>query len=103
MGRRARSGYSSPMDAATPAPALHAPDTRLAGPWRAASAAAGLLRDGEPTPTVFEETTARALRHDAVNLGQGFPDQDGPDELLALAADAVRTVSNQYEIGRAHV
>lgn len=99
MGRRARSGYSSPMDAATLAPALHAPDTRLAGPWRAASAAAGLLRDGEPTPTVFEETTARALRHDAVNLGQGFPDADGPAALLSLAADAVLAGPNQYAPG----
>lgn len=29
--------------------------------------------------TIFAEMTALAVTHDAVNLGQGFPDTDGPD------------------------
>ena len=67
--------------------------------WRATAEAAGLLREGVPVPTVFETMTSLALEHDAVNLGQGFPDADGPQELLDLAADAVRNGSNQYAPG----
>lgn len=79
---------------------VHTPSADAPAPrWRAAAEAAGLLRHGVPAPTVFETMTSLALEHDAVNLGQGFPDQDGPDELLALAADAVRTGSNQYAPG----
>ena len=29
--------------------------------------------------TIFQHMTALALKHEAINLGQGFPDQDGPD------------------------
>ncbi|MCG7421602.1 aminotransferase class I/II-fold pyridoxal phosphate-dependent enzyme [Micrococcus sp. ACRRV] len=87
-------------DSPSPADAAAAPsDVRLAGPWRAASAAAGVLRDGAPVPTVFETMTALAVEHGAVNLGQGFPDADGPPELLALAAEAVTTGPNQYAPG----
>lgn len=46
--------------------------------------------------TVFAEMTALAERTGAVNLGQGFPDTDGPPELLAAAVEAVRTGHNQY-------
>lgn len=67
--------------------------------WQATAAAAGLLRDGVPAPTVFESMTLLAGEHGAVNLGQGYPDADGPAELLDLAAEAVRTRSNQYAPG----
>ncbi|WP_432494360.1 pyridoxal phosphate-dependent aminotransferase [Kineococcus gypseus] len=50
-------------------------------------------------PTVFAEMTALAQRTGAVNLGQGFPDTDGPASLLADAAEAIRTGHNQYPPG----
>ena len=50
---------------------------------------------GLPT-TVFEEISALARRHDAVNLGQGFPDGNGPEDVRARAAEALMHGSNQY-------
>ena len=47
-------------------------------------------------PTIFTEISALAQRHDAVNLGQGFPDTDGPPEMLAAAARAIASGQNQY-------
>jgi len=49
--------------------------------------------------TIFSTITALALDHDAVNLGQGFPDEDGPDEVLQAAVDAIRSGKNQYAPG----
>jgi N-succinyldiaminopimelate aminotransferase len=52
--------------------------------------------------TVFAEMSALATRLGAVNLGQGFPDTDGPAEVLAAAARAVLTGAdgaNQYPPG----
>jgi N-succinyldiaminopimelate aminotransferase len=49
--------------------------------------------------TVFAEMSALAARTGAVNLGQGFPDTDGPDEIIAAAVDALRTGHNQYAPG----
>ncbi|MFF4936009.1 pyridoxal phosphate-dependent aminotransferase [Micromonospora sp. NPDC000729] len=46
--------------------------------------------------TIFAEMTALANRTGAINLGQGFPDSDGPPELLKAAADAVLAGRNQY-------
>ncbi|MBC8068401.1 MAG: aminotransferase [Deltaproteobacteria bacterium] len=46
--------------------------------------------------TIFAEMTALALRHDAVNLGQGFPDFDGPDFLKRAAIAAIEQGKNQY-------
>lgn len=46
--------------------------------------------------TVFTEMTALAVRTGAINLGQGFPDREGPPELLEAAAAAVLTGNNQY-------
>jgi len=46
--------------------------------------------------TIFTEMSALALRTGSVNLGQGFPDTDGPAEMLAAAAEALRTGANQY-------
>ncbi|MBC3763997.1 pyridoxal phosphate-dependent aminotransferase [Quadrisphaera oryzae] len=51
------------------------------------------------TTTVFAEMSALALRTGAVNLGQGFPDTDGPVSLLADAAAALRGGRNQYPPG----
>jgi N-succinyldiaminopimelate aminotransferase len=49
--------------------------------------------------TVFAEMTALAIRTGAVNLGQGFPDTDGPAKLLEAAAEAIRGGANQYPPG----
>jgi N-succinyldiaminopimelate aminotransferase len=49
--------------------------------------------------TIFAEMSALALRTNSVNLGQGFPDTDGPRSLLDAAADAIRTGHNQYPPG----
>ena len=49
--------------------------------------------------TVFTEMSALAVRTGAVNLGQGFPDTDGPPEMLAAAAQALRDGANQYPPG----
>ena len=49
--------------------------------------------------TVFAEMSARAARIGAVNLGQGFPDEDGPPEMLKAAQDAIANGVNQYPPG----
>lgn len=46
--------------------------------------------------TVFTEMTALAVRYQAINLGQGFPDFDGPDFVKEAALEAIRTGHNQY-------
>ena len=46
--------------------------------------------------TVFTVMSALATRHGAINLGQGFPDTDGPDDVVQAAADALRDGRNQY-------
>lgn len=49
--------------------------------------------------TVFAEVSALAARVGAVNLGQGFPDEDGPPAMLAAARDAITAGQNQYPPG----
>lgn len=59
--------------------------------------AAGLMgADGHWRSTIFEEMSALAHRYGALNLGQGFPDTDGPAEMLRAAADALASGVNQY-------
>ncbi|THE06963.1 aminotransferase class I/II-fold pyridoxal phosphate-dependent enzyme [Microbacterium oleivorans] len=73
----------------------------ISGAWQRAARGAGLLSpDGALAPTIFAEITAAAVRHDAVNLGQGFPDEDGPIEVLDAATEAIRSGVNQYPPGR---
>ncbi|MGH9304678.1 MAG: pyridoxal phosphate-dependent aminotransferase [Acidimicrobiales bacterium] len=50
--------------------------------------------------TVFAEMSAEAARLGAVNLGQGFPDTDGPPEMLEAAQEAIAAGHNQYPPGR---
>ncbi len=50
--------------------------------------------------TVFAEMSARAAQLGAVNLGQGFPDEPGPHEVLDAAVAAMRAGQNQYAPGR---
>jgi N-succinyldiaminopimelate aminotransferase len=51
------------------------------------------------TSTIFAEMSALALRTGAINLGQGFPDTDGPASLLADAAANITGGVNQYPPG----
>ncbi|HCB06082.1 MAG TPA: pyridoxal phosphate-dependent aminotransferase [Nocardioides sp.] len=50
-------------------------------------------------PTIFTEMSALAVRTGSVNLGQGFPDQDGPPEVIAEAVRALEHGANQYAPG----
>jgi N-succinyldiaminopimelate aminotransferase len=49
--------------------------------------------------TIFAEMSALAVETGAINLGQGFPDTDGPTEVLDAAVDAIRSGVNQYPPG----
>ncbi|OSC22853.1 aminotransferase [Mycobacterium vulneris] len=49
--------------------------------------------------TVFAEMSALAARIGAVNLGQGFPDEDGPPAMLKAAQEAIADGVNQYPPG----
>jgi N-succinyldiaminopimelate aminotransferase len=50
-------------------------------------------------PTIFTEMSALAARTGAVNLGQGFPDVDGPAAVIKRAAQALASGANQYAPG----
>ena len=50
--------------------------------------------------TIFETMSGLAREHGALNLGQGFPDDQGPEDLRRLAADTLMTGSNQYAPSR---
>lgn len=49
--------------------------------------------------TIFAEMSALAARIGAVNLGQGFPDEDGPAAMLKTAEQAIADGVNQYPPG----
>ena len=49
--------------------------------------------------TIFAEMSALAARIGAVNLGQGFPDEDGPPAMLKVAENAIAEGVNQYPPG----
>ncbi|MGJ0387685.1 aminotransferase class I/II-fold pyridoxal phosphate-dependent enzyme [Microbacterium sp. CGR1] len=73
----------------------------IPGAWRRTAAGAGLLApDGSVAPTIFAEMSAAAARTGAINLGQGFPDEDGPSEVLDAAREAIARGANQYPPGR---
>ncbi|KJL45750.1 putative N-succinyldiaminopimelate aminotransferase DapC [Microbacterium ginsengisoli] len=73
----------------------------IPGAWRRAARGAGLLTDdGVPIPTIFAEMSALAQQTGAINLGQGFPDEDGPAEILEAARAAIANGVNQYPPGR---
>jgi N-succinyldiaminopimelate aminotransferase len=46
--------------------------------------------------SIFQHMTVLALKHEALNLGQGFPDQDGPISLREVAAKQLIDGPNQY-------
>jgi N-succinyldiaminopimelate aminotransferase len=51
------------------------------------------------TTTIFAEMSELAAETGAINLGQGFPDTDGPDEVRDAAIAAIRAGHNQYPPG----
>jgi len=55
---------------------------------------------GRLAPTIFAEMSALATATDSINLGQGYPDEDGPVEVLEAAHEALRSGLNQYPPGR---
>lgn len=65
----------------------------MASPWKAA-------RVRSATATIFAEMSALAVATGSVNLGQGFPDTDGPQFLLDEARMAIASGINQYPPGR---
>ncbi|GAA5229332.1 aminotransferase class I/II-fold pyridoxal phosphate-dependent enzyme [Arthrobacter cryoconiti] len=70
-------------------------------PWQRTAEGANLLgTNGSLGVTIFEEITTLANRHKAINLGQGFPDEDGPAELSRIAQNAIATGHNQYAPGK---
>nr|MBA2463607.1 aminotransferase class I/II-fold pyridoxal phosphate-dependent enzyme [Nocardioidaceae bacterium] len=49
--------------------------------------------------SIFTDMSALAVRTGALNLGQGFPDVDGPSSVVEAAVDAMRSGHNQYAPG----
>jgi N-succinyldiaminopimelate aminotransferase len=56
--------------------------------------------NGQLRPSIFAEMSALAVATGAINLGQGFPEEDGPPEVLEAAQKAIRDGINQYPPGR---
>jgi N-succinyldiaminopimelate aminotransferase len=72
----------------------------VSGAWERTARGAGLLGpNGELAPTIFAEMSALAASTGAINLGQGFPDEDGPAEVLEAARQAISDGINQYPPG----
>ena len=65
----------------------------MPSPWQAA-------RVRSATTTIFAEMSALAIQTQSINLGQGFPDTDGPDFMLEEAQAAIAAGVNQYPPGR---
>ena len=97
----------SPQDHVTPASSAQPTADPLSppSPWARSAAGANTFDHGAGTvlPTIYERTTAAAIAHEAVNLGQGFPDREGPEWLRQAAAQALTDPavgpSNQYAPG----
>jgi len=73
----------------------------IGGAWLRTAKGAGLVApDGRIGATIFAEMSALATSTGAINLGQGFPDTDGPAEVLEAARQAIADGLNQYPPGR---
>jgi N-succinyldiaminopimelate aminotransferase len=73
----------------------------IPGAWQRAARGAMLLgADGTVQASIFAEMSALAVATGAINLGQGFPDEDGPPEVLEAARRAIADGMNQYPPGR---
>lgn len=80
---------------------LHDRESRLTEPATARSQETrrGVTRMRGFGTTIFTEMTALATRTGSINLGQGFPDSDGPAGMLAAAVNAIESGQNQYAPG----
>ncbi len=77
------------------------PALTISGAWQRTARGAGLLAaDGSVAASIFAEMSALAARTGAINLGQGFPDEDGPAVVLEAARQAISDGVNQYPPGR---
>lgn len=75
----------------------------IPGAWRRTADGAGLRApDGTTVSTIFAEMSGLAARTGAINLGQGFPDEDGPAVVLDAAREAISAGVNQYSPGRGY-
>jgi N-succinyldiaminopimelate aminotransferase len=73
----------------------------VSGAWQRTARGAMLLdADDNLRPSIFAEMSALAMATGAINLGQGFPDEDGPAEVLETARQAISDGINQYPPGR---
>lgn len=73
----------------------------VSGAWQRTARGAMLLGgNGQLRPSIFAEMSALAVATGAINLGQGFPEDDGPPEVLEAAQKAIRDGVNQYPPGR---
>ena len=68
--------------------------------WRRRQLQFKAARVGSTATTIFAEMSALAIVTDSVNLGQGFPDYDGPAFMLETAERAIADGVNQYPPGR---
>jgi N-succinyldiaminopimelate aminotransferase len=99
-GRRSRKPAPQEGSPTVTSPASLSQNTSAA-PWQRAASGANLLSaDGSLGVTIFEEMTTLALSTGAINLGQGFPDEDGPAEIKAAAQAAITAGANQYAPGK---
>lgn len=77
------------------------PDIRRSSLWHEMADAAGLTNsDGSIGETIYGQMTKRAAELGAVNLGQGAPGTEPPEELIAATAEAMRAGFNQYAPGQ---
>lgn len=85
---------SDPATASDPAAITGAGATAGAGTGPVPVRTAGRIR--QLGSTIFSEVTALAVRHGALNLGQGFPDDDPPEAVREAAREAIAAGGNQY-------
>ena len=52
---------------------------------------------------IFSVMSAMALEYDAINLGQGFPDTDGPQDIRQAAADASKVSKDKFPPDFSHI
>jgi N-succinyldiaminopimelate aminotransferase len=95
------SAVESAADSAADSGVDSSPTLRAGSRWRDVARSANLLdAAGQVAPTVFAHMSTLAVATGSINLGQGFPDTDGPASLLDDAAAAIRAGVNQYPPGR---
>lgn len=81
-------------------PTHHAAPDQMTGWQRTAQGANLLSPEGRLGTVIFEEITALAAGHQAINLGQGYPDEDGPAIIVDAARENIAAGLNQYAPGR---